>query len=735
MFTTIPLDDAVSIINMTHKNPAAVLGMHKVKIFDKEAIAVRTCIPDAKDVFVVDLENQKNIYHMQRVHHSGLFEALIFNRKERFKYKFKMLDYFNNEHYINDVYSFWTEKLTEFDRYLFNRAQHYKIYDKMGAHIMEVDGVKGVHFAVWAPNAQNISVVGNFNNWDGRRHRMIKDENSGIWTLFIPDLCEGDLYKYEIKGYHGNIFLKADPYAFYSELRPANASIVWDINKYKWNDAEWLHQRYYTNHYEKPISIYEVHLPSWQRTLKNEFLNYRYLAHKLVEYVKQHGFTHIELLPILEHPLDASWGYQVTGYFAPTSRLGTPEDFMYFVDYCHQNGIGVLLDWVPAHFPKDGHGLINFDGTALYEHADPRQGEHLDWGTKIFNFGRNEVKNFLISSALFWIDKYHIDGLRVDAVASMLYLDYSKPDGAWVPNCYGGRENLEAIEFLKHLNSIAYQNYHGIMMIAEESTAWPGVSKPTWAGGLGFGFKWNMGWMNDTLTYISKEPIYRKYHHSNMTFSMLYAFTENFILPFSHDEVVHGKCSMINKMPGDYWQKFANLRALYTYFFGHPGKKLLFMGSEFGMFDEWTDSKSIDWHLLDYEYHRNLLKCVSDLNRIYKSEPSLYQNDHNGNGFEWINCNDSDNSIFSFIRKAKKFEEQTIFVVNFTPVPRYDYTLGVYFNTPYKEIFNSDSNIYSGSNIGNGGIIYPKDYKSFGKPFSISVTVPPLAGIILKPQF
>jgi len=605
----------------------------------------------------------------------------------------------------------------------------------MGAHIMEVDGVKGVHFAVWAPNAQNISVVGNFNNWDGRRHRMIKDENSGIWTLFIPDLCEGDLYKYEIKGYHGNIFLKADPYAFYSELRPANASIVWDINKYKWNDAEWLHQRYYTNHYEKPISIYEVHLPSWQRTLKNEFLNYRYLAHKLVEYVKQHGFTHIELLPILEHPLDASWGYQVTGYFAPTSRLGTPEDFMYFVDYCHQNGIGVLLDWVPAHFPKDGHGLINFDGTALYEHADPRQGEHLDWGTKIFNFGRNEVKNFLISSALFWIDKYHIDGLRVDAVASMLYLDYSKPDGAWVPNCYGGRENLEAIEFLKHLNSIAYQNYHGIMMIAEESTAWPGVSKPTWAGGLGFGFKWNMGWMNDTLTYISKEPIYRKYHHSNMTFSMLYAFTENFILPFSHDEVVHGKCSMINKMPGDYWQKFANLRALYTYFFGHPGKKLLFMGSEFGMFDEWTDSKSIDWHLLDYEYHRNLLKCVSDLNRIYKSEPSLYQNDHNGNGFEWINCNDSDNSIFSFIRKAKKFEEQTIFVVNFTPVPRYDYTLGVYFNTPYKEIFNSDSNIYSGSNIGNGGIIYPKDYKSFGKPFSISVTVPPLAGIILKPQF
>ncbi|HPP88620.1 MAG TPA: 1,4-alpha-glucan branching protein GlgB, partial [bacterium] len=454
-----------------------------------------------------------------------------------------------------------------------------------------------------------------------------------------------------------------------------------------------------------------------------------------VEYVKQHGFTHIELLPILEHPLDASWGYQVTGYFAPTSRLGTPEDFMYFVDYCHQNGIGVLLDWVPAHFPKDGHGLINFDGTALYEHADPRQGEHLDWGTKIFNFGRNEVKNFLISSALFWIDKYHIDGLRVDAVASMLYLDYSKPDGAWVPNCYGGRENLEAIEFLKHLNSIAYQNYHGIMMIAEESTAWPGVSKPTWAGGLGFGFKWNMGWMNDTLTYISKEPIYRKYHHSNMTFSMLYAFTENFILPFSHDEVVHGKCSMINKMPGDYWQKFANLRALYTYFFGHPGKKLLFMGSEFGMFDEWTDSKSIDWHLLDYEYHRNLLKCVSDLNRIYKSEPSLYQNDHNGNGFEWINCNDSDNSIFSFIRKAKKFEEQTIFVVNFTPVPRYDYTLGVYFNTPYKEIFNSDSNIYSGSNIGNGGIIYPKDYKSFGKPFSISVTVPPLAGIILKPQF
>ncbi|HPN32275.1 MAG TPA: 1,4-alpha-glucan branching protein GlgB [bacterium] len=736
MISTIPFEDATAIINSNHKNPASVLGMHITDFLDKQVISVRAFLPDAKETFVVDAENPKETYPMTKVHKSGLFEAIIMSRSERFKYKYKMIDYYNKEHFINDVYSFWTESLTKFDRYLFNRAQHYKIYDKMGAHIIEVDGVKGVHFAVWAPNAQRVSVVGNFNNWDGRRHQMkLNADWSGIWQLFIPDLKHGDFYKYEIKGARGELFLKADPYAFYSELRPGTASVVWNIDNYNWNDSEWLKERYYTNHYEKPISVYEVHLPSWMKGPDNTFLNYREIADKLIKYVKENNFTHIELMPILEHPFDGSWGYQVTGYFSPTSRLGNPEDFMYFVDQCHLNGIGVMLDWVPAHFPKDAHGLSRFDGTALYEHQDPRLGEHPDWGTKIFNFGRFEVKNFLISSALFWLDKYHIDGLRVDAVASMLYLDYSKKQGEWIPNCYGGRENLEAIEFLKHLNSIAYQNYKGIIMTAEESTAWPGVSKPTYSGGLGFGFKWNMGWMNDTLNYITKNPIHRRYHHSNMTFSLLYAFTENFLLPFSHDEVVHGKGSMINKMPGDYWQKFANLRALYTYYFGHPGKKLLFMGCEFGMFDEWKESKSVDWNLLNFEYHRNMLKCLSDLNRIYKSEPAMYANDHNGNGFEWINCNDSDNSVFSFVRKGKSPEDHLLIVVNFTPVPRWAYKIGVNYYVPYKEIFNSDSVEYSGSNVGNAGLVYPNTENCNGKPYALKLALPPLGGLIFKPQF
>ncbi|MDH4232426.1 MAG: 1,4-alpha-glucan branching protein GlgB, partial [Nitrospirota bacterium] len=560
---------------------------------------------------------------------------------------------------------------------------------------------------------------------------------SGIWEIFIPGIAEGEVYKFYIKSRVNDYEAeKSDPYGFYFEFRPKSASIVYDINNYSWDDDAWMEKRPHTSWHESPISVYEVHLGSWMRVPEegNRFLTYRELADTLIEYVKQMGYTHIELLPVCEHPLDASWGYQTIGYFAPTSRHGSPEDFMYFVDTCHQNGIGVILDWAPAHFPKDGHGLGFFDGTALYEHMDPRKGEHRDWGTLIFNYGRNEVRNFLISNALFWLEKYHIDGLRVDAVASMLYLDYSRKEGEWVPNQYGGRENLEAIDFIKKFNEITHQYFPGILTIAEESTAWPSVSRPVYLGGLGFDFKWNMGWMNDMLEYVSKEPVHRKYHQNNLTFGLLYAFTENFMLVLSHDEVVHGKRSMLDKMPGDMWQKFANLRLFYGYMFGHPGKKLLFMGGEFGQWIEWNHEQSLDWHLAQYRPHNRLQKYVRDLNRLYTSDPVFFEVDFDYHGFEWVDFHDADNSIISFIRYSQEKKDHLVVVCNFTPVPRFAYRVGVPEKCYYREILNSDSREYWGSNLGNAGGVHADYIPWHGKPFSMNIVIPPLAVLYFKPS-
>ncbi len=625
--------------------------------------------------------------------------------------------------------------LTEYDLYLFNEGSNFRAYEKLGSHVIELDGVRGVHFAVWAPNAESVSVIGSFNDWDPSVHPMSPNGSSGVWSIFVPEAKEGDLYKYHIKSrIEGMVRIKSDPYGFFFELRPKTATVVYDINRYTWNDREWMETRRHTDQLNRPFSIYEVHLGSWMRREDGSYLSYRELAEKLIPYVLEMGFTHIELLPVTEHPLDESWGYQCTGYFAPTSRYGTPEEFMYFIDKCHQAGIGVILDWVPAHFPKDDFSLRFFDGTCLYEHEDPRKGEHRDWGTLIFNYGRNEVRSFLISSACFWLDKYHIDGLRVDAVASMLYLDYSRQDGEWVPNIYGGRENLEAIDFIKRFNEVVHLYWPGAVTVAEESTAWPGVSRPTYLGGLGFTMKWNMGWMHDILEYFTKDPIFRKYHHGNLTFSLLYAFTENFVLPLSHDEVVHGKRSLLDKMPGDLWQKFANLRALLGYMFGHPGKKLLFMGGEFGQWWEWDCNSSLQWHLLNEEGHRKLQQYVKDLNRIYKSEPALYEVDFHHEGFEWIDFSDTEQSIISFMRKARNDDNFLVFVCNFTPVPREGYLIGVPQKCFYREILNSDSAIYGGTNMGNLGGVMASENPVHERPYSISITLPPLSVLIFKPE-
>ena len=742
MITSIYAHDIFGIVNSNHRAPQYILGMHSIEARDssgkkKDVMAVRTFMPDAKQIFVIDLKDDKKIWEMDKVHNDGLYEAIIWDRSEKFRYKYKYIGWYGQEWEAEDPYEEWVDGVTQFDRYLFNRSQHYKVYEKMGAHIIEKDGKKGVYFSLWAPNADRVSVVGNFNSWDGRRHLMSFFEDSGVWGLFIPGLKEGEIYKFEIKAKNGELLEKADPYATYAEMRPKTASVVYTLNDYKWKDDKWIDGRAKKDLLAQPVSIYEVHLGSWMRIPEeeNRFLTYRELADKLIPYVKECGFTHIELLPVQEHPFDGSWGYQVTGYFAPTSRFGKPDDLQFFIDRCHKENIGVILDWVPGHFPKDKHGLINFDGTALYEHADPRKGEHMDWGTKIFNYGRMEVKNFLISNALYWIDKFHFDGLRVDAVASMLYLDYSRKEGEWVPNQFGGRENLEAIEFMQHLNSVVHQYFPGVLMIAEESTSFAGVSKPTYTGGLGFGYKWNMGWMNDTLEYIKKEPIHRKYHHGELTFSFIYAWSENFILPISHDEVVHGKGSMIAKMPGDYWQKFANLRSLYTYMWGHPGKQLLFMGQEFGQFDEWNAEKSLDWHLLDFDFHKGLKQCITDLNNVYKKEKSMWEKDCQTDGFIGLNMGDSDNSIISFIRRSSDPFDFLVFVVNFTPVPRGNYKIGVPENCFYEEIFNSDSGKYCGGNIGNFGGVSAYNEPSFGMPCSVELTVPPLGGVILKPKY
>jgi len=720
------------LIKAEHWDPFHALGMHETRTDGKRSIAVRAFMPDADKAWVVDAVKDK-FYEMEKTNKAGFFEKNFDDRDDFFPYKLKIKTSDNNISEFFDPYSF-RPVLSDFDLHLIGEGSHYKKYEKLGAHVIEISGIKGVHFAVWAPNAKRVSVVGNFNNWDGRRHQMRVRGSSGVWEIFVPGLSEGELYKFELKSKSGEIFLKADPYAFYFEARPKNASIVYDINRYEWNDGQWMKMRSKKNWFESPVSVYEVHLGSWTRVPEegNRFLTYRELADKLVRYLKDTGYTHVELMPVTEHPLDASWGYQTVGYFAPTSRHGTPEDFMYFVDKCHKNNIGVILDWVPAHFPRDAHGLGYFDGTALYEHADPKKGEHKDWGTLIFNYGRNEVRNFLLSSALFWLEKYHIDGLRVDAVASMLYLDYSKKEGEWVPNIFGGRENLEAIDFLKKFNEVVHLLHPGILTIAEESTAWTGVSRPTYLGGLGFSLKWNMGWMHDILEYFSKDPVYRKHHHGNLTFGLLYAFTENFMLVLSHDEVVHGKSSMLGKMPGDMWQKFANLRLLYGFMYGHPGKKLLFMGGEFGQWDEWNFERSIDWHLLQYEPHQKLQGYIKDLNRFYRAEPSLYEIDFNYSGFEWIDFHDTEQSIVSFIRRGKKTDDFLVFVCNFTQVPRYNYRIGIPESGSYTEVLNSDSLKYWGSGIGNADNVLSEDIPWNGRPYSISITLPPLAVVVFK---
>jgi len=626
-----------------------------------------------------------------------------------------------------------TSILSEDDIYLFNQGTHYRLYDKFGAQPVTIDGVAGTYFAVWAPNAEYVAVIGDWNNWDAGANPLRQRGFSGVWEGFIPHVSKGMRYKFHIASrYYGYREDKTDPFGSYFEVAPQTAAIVWDRN-YTWSDQQWMSERGRRHRFDAPISIYEVHLGSWRRKPEedNRPLNYRELAHELAEHVKECGFTHVELLPVTEHPFYGSWGYQSTGMFAPTSRYGTPQDFMYFVDYLHQNGIGVILDWVPSHFPTDGHGLAYFDGTHLYEHADPRKGYHPDWGSYIYNYGRNEVRSFLISSAICWLDKFHIDGLRVDAVASMLYLDYSRRPGEWIPNEYGGNENLEAISFLRELNTQIYKYYPDVQTFAEESTAWPMVSRPVYVGGLGFGFKWDMGWMHDTLQYFRRDPIYRRFHHNELTFRGLYMFSENYVLPLSHDEVVHGKGSLLDKMAGDVWQKFANLRLLYSYMFAQPGKKLLFMGGEFGQWREWSHDTSLDWHLLMFPSHQGVQRLISDLNRLYRTEPALHELDCDPRGFEWVDANDADSSVYSFLRKSRS-GEHILIVLNATPVVREDYRIGVPFGGWWRELLNSDSEYYWGSGQGNAGGVMAEVVPSHGREFSLRLRLPPLGALFLK---
>ncbi len=710
----------IRIIEAKHHDPFSVLGRHE----EGDKTVIRAFLPYAETVRL-----GKKGLQMQRVPGTDFFEYYPTKNEIAGHYLLEWVDKDGHEHLECDPYTF-LPVLPEFDQHLFGEGRHWHIYQKLGSHIQTIDGIDGVYFAVWAPNAERVSVIGDFNRWDGRCHPMRNLGGSGIWEIFIPGLKEGCLYKFEIRNAHsGQILVKTDPYGQQFELRPQTAAIVTRENSYSWKDDEWMEKRPNHDWLHEAMSIYEVHLGSWQRDSRGNFLSYRELATRLVDYVKTMGFTHIELLPITEHPLDLSWGYQTTGYFAPTSRFGTPDDFRFFVDLCHQNNIGVLLDWVPAHFPKDSFALGRFDGTPLYEHEDPRKGEHRDWGTLIYNYSRNEVKNFLLSSAFFWLEEFHLDGLRVDAVASMLYLDYSREANEWIPNMYGGNENLEAIDFLRHMNAVTHEQHPGTVIMAEESTSWPQVTRPTWTGGLGFSMKWNMGWMHDILHYMQEQPIHRSYHHDALTFGMLYAFTENFILPFSHDEVVHGKQSLLNKMPGDEWQRFANLRLLYTFMFTYPGKKLLFMGCEFAQGTEWSVNRDLDWYVLDYAHHRGVQTLVKDLNQLYQTHSALYQFDFDHHGFEWVDCHDYQQSIISYRRKSAN--EDLIVILNFTPVVRENYRIGVPREGLYREILNSDSAYYDGSNVGTGEV-HSEPQSWMNMNHSITLTLPPLAGIVLK---
>ncbi|HTL46244.1 MAG TPA: 1,4-alpha-glucan branching protein GlgB [Vicinamibacterales bacterium] len=711
-----------------HGDPFSLLGPHR----SEKGIVIRTYQPAAEHVTVV---RDGRLAPMARVHPSGIFEAQFDDAPEVFDYRFRIRYPGGHAVETDDPYRYG-RVISDYDLYLFGEGKHTRIYDRLGAHPMRIGNADGVHFAAWAPNAERVSVVGDFNGWDGRLHPMRLLGMSGVWEIFIPGVREGQRYKFELRArQRGELLLKSDPYGFAFEVPPLSASIVARL-EYAWGDDEWIRARAGLNNwFTRPFAAYEVHLGSWARVPgeNNRYLTYREMADRLIPYVKEMGYTHIELLPVAEHPFSGSWGYQVTGYYAPTSRFGTPGDFKAFVDACHQHGLGVVLDWVPGHFPKDRFALAQFDGTSLYEHADPRQGEHRDWGTLIFNYGRNEVRNFLLANALFWLEEYHVDGLRVDAVASMLYLDYSRNPGEWVPNRHGGRENLDAIEFLRELNVLTHGEHPGSITIAEESTAFPSVSRPAYLGGLGFTYKWNMGWMNDILEYVRHDPVYRRYHQRHLTFSLLYAFSENFILPFSHDEVVHGKGSMFGKIPGDDWQKAATLRALYGFMYTHPGKKLMFMGCEFGQGREWNFDASLDWHLLDEPLHRGIRQYVRDLNGVYASQPAMYECDFDAAGFQWIDCNDSDNSVVSFIRRAANAEDFVVSVLNFTPVPREGYVLGVPRAGNYTELVNSDAAAYGGGNVGNGGVVFTEAIAAHGHPQSLRLTLPPLGCLILKP--
>jgi 1,4-alpha-glucan branching enzyme len=722
-------DALVDLASGRNRDPFAVLGPH----YEAGAgqLIIRTLQTAAAQVELVLRATGDRLPMTRR--DPGLFEARL-SADTVPDYRLSITYRSGHQIEIDDPYRYG-RILTDFDLYLLGEGTHHRAFEKLGAHRIRVGSTTGVHFAVWAPNADRVSVVGDFNGWDGRVHPMRLLAPAGVWELFLPDLADGEKYKFEIRTRSGDLLKKTDPFGFAFEPPPQTASIVRDISGYQWADQEWVARRRELNGWlDRPMAIYEVHLGSWARIAEdgNRFLTYREMAHRIVPYVKDLGFTHIELLPVMEHPFSGSWGYQVLGFFAPTSRFGPPEDFKLFVDECHQAGIGVILDWVPGHFPKDAHGLARFDGTALYEHADPRQGEHQDWGTLIFNYGRNEVRNFLLSNALFWLEEYHVDGLRVDAVASMLYLDYSRKEGEWIPNKYGGRENLDAVSFLQHLNILTHGDHPGTITAAEESTAFPGVSRPAHLGGLGFTYKWNMGWMHDVLEYVGQDPVHRRWAHNLVTFSALYMFTENFVLPFSHDEVVHGKGSLLDKMPGDTWQRLATLRTLYGFMYAHPGKKLLFMGSELGPSDEWNHDRSLDWHLLEDAGHAGLHRFTQALNCLYRAEASLHTRDFDPDGFRWIECNDTENSVLSFARFAVNRSDFVVIVLNFTPVPRLGYRVGVPEPGHYAELLNSDSTLFAGSNTGNLGGVNSEEIAAHGFDQSLLLTLPPLGCLILK---
>jgi len=727
-------DELKRLFRAEHWDPFSLLGPHPVSREGTAGVVVRAFVPEASRVEV--LRHGKDSQRMTRIHDEGLYEVTIADARLPLVYRLAVTDGQGHKTERHDPYAF-SQLITDFDLHLFSEGRLYRAYNLLGAHCLSLDGIAGVRFIVWAPNAKRVSVVGDFNNWDGRRHQMRNRGVSGLWELFIPDIPEGAVYKYEIRSNNGDApFLKADPYAFAAELRPKTGSVVRDITHYQWKDQAWMEGRTRQNSLSAPLSIYEVHLGSWRRVPEdgNRWLTYRELAASLIPYVKDMGYTHIELMPVTEHPFDGSWGYQTTGYFAPTSRFGAPEEFMAFVDACHHEGIGVIMDWVPAHFPDDPHGLAWFDGTHLYDHEDPRLGYHPEWHSRIFNFGRVEVRNFLLNSALFWLERYHIDGLRVDAVASILYLDYSRKQGEWIANKYGGNENLYAIVFVKEFNAQVHQDHPGVLTIAEESTAWPGVSKPTYLGGLGFSLKWNMGWMHDTLEYFSLDPVHRRYHQNKITFGLVYAFSENFVQVISHDEVVHGKKALVDKMPGDLWQRFANVRALLGFMYGHPGKKMLFMGGEFGQWYEWNHDESLQWHLLENESHRGLQRYVKDLNRLYQSEPAFYEVDFEWSGFQWIDFSDADHAVIAFMRRARNTEDAVICIGNFTPVPREQYRIGMPAMGAYRELLNSDAELYGGSNMGNGGMRHAEPTPWHGQPYSVLLTLPPLSMLYLKRQ-